>query len=227
MIRTLVVDDDFQVARIHAASVERVDGFICVGQAHSAAEARAAIDELTPDLMILDIYLPDLDGLSFLRRLTADGVAPDTIFITAARDIGTVRAAMGLGAVYYLVKPFGFPALAQQLRAYLQWREHFTKDADQHADQQKVDSLFNLLRPKGGGQVSAALPITMEKIFEVVQNSPHPLDATEIAHSIGVSRPTAQRYLSELERRKLIRLQLSYGAAGRPVHRYHSTTATT
>lgn len=227
VIRTLVVDDDFQVARIHAASVERVDGFTCIGQAHSAAEAAAAIAEHRPDLLILDIYLPDMDGLTLLRSLAAEGVAPDTIFITAANDIATVRAAMGLGAVYYLVKPFGFPALAQQLRAYQQWREHFSADAEQHADQQRVDSLFNLLRPKGIPQVAAALPVTMAKVLDAVEHSPHPLDATEIAGAIGVSRPTAQRYLSELERRKLIRLQLSYGATGRPVHRYHSTAAAT
>lgn len=223
MIRTLVVDDDFQVARIHAASVERVDGFTCIGQAHTAAEAVAAIAEQRPDLLILDIYLPDMDGLTLLRRLAADGQAPDTIFITAANDITTVRAAMGLGAVYYLVKPFGFPALAQQLRAYQQWREHFRADAEQHADQQKVDSLYNLLRPSASVPGSAALPVTMAKVLDVVENASHPVDATEIAGAIGISRPTAQRYLSELERRKLIRLQLSYGATGRPVHRYHSS----
>lgn len=223
MIRTLVVDDDFQVARIHAASVERVDGFTCIGQAHTAAEAAATIARQQPDLLILDIYLPDMDGLSLLRKLAADGQPPDTIFITAANDITTVRAAMGLGAVYYLVKPFGFPALAQQLRAYQQWREHFDADSEQHADQQKVDSLFNLLRPSGISQGSAALPVTMAKVLEVVKNSTHPMDATEIAGAIGVSRPTAQRYLSELERRKLLGLQLSYGSTGRPVHRYHST----
>lgn len=220
MIRTLVVDDDFQVARIHAASVERVEGFVCIGQAHTAAEAAVAIAQQRPDLLILDIYLPDMDGLSLLRSLAAESQAPDTIFITAANDVTTVRAAMGLGAVYYLVKPFGFPALAQQLRAYQQWRKQFGDDAEQHADQQKVDALYNLLRPRGPYQARAALPITMAKVFDVVRNAPQPLDATEIAGAIGVSRPTAQRYLSELERRKLICLQLSYGATGRPVHRY-------
>ena len=68
-IRTLVVDDDFRVARIHAASVERIEGFSCVGQAHTAAEARQLIDASSPDLLILDIYLPDEDGLSLLRSL--------------------------------------------------------------------------------------------------------------------------------------------------------------
>ncbi len=197
MIRTLVVDDDFQVARIHAASVERVDGFVCVGQAHTAAETTAAIAEHRPDLLILDIYLPDLDGLSLLRGLAASGTAPDTIFITAARDIATVRAAMGLGAVYYLVKPFGFPALQQQLRAYRTWREQVASGAGGPADQETVDSLFNLLRPRGIARAAnPPLPVTMAKILEAIRSAPDPLGASEIAQSLGMSRPTAQRYLS-------------------------------
>ncbi len=223
MIRTLVVDDDFQVARIHSASVERVEGFVCVGQAHTAAEATAAIAMHHPDLLILDIYLPDMDGISLLRRLAADGSAPDTIFITAARDIATVRSAMGLGAIYYLVKPFGFPALQQQLRAYQRWHEQVASKDENQADQETVDSLFNLLRPKGIAQpVVARLPLTMAKILDVITRSGEPLGASEIAHTLGMSRPTAQRYLSELERRRLIHLELSYGATGRPVHRYRS-----
>lgn len=225
MIRTLVVDDDFRVARIHAAIVERVDGFICVGQAHTAAAAAAAISDERPDLLILDIYLPDMDGLALLRKLAADGSAPDTIFITASRDISTVRAAMGLGAVYYLVKPFGLPALQQQLHAYRQWREHLEYRIDKEANQETVDSLFNLLRPKlAAAPGNGTLPPTMARILQVIQQSAEPLGAIEIATSLGMSRATAQRYLSDLERRQLISLELSYGAAGRPVHRYRHST---
>jgi response regulator of citrate/malate metabolism len=67
MIPTLVIDDDYRVAGIHAASVDRVPGFHCVGQAHSAAEARTAIHDHEPELLLLDLHLPDEDGLSLLR----------------------------------------------------------------------------------------------------------------------------------------------------------------
>jgi response regulator of citrate/malate metabolism len=105
MIRTLVVDDDYRVAKIHAASIDRAPGFMCVGRAHTAAEARQAVAELEPELLLLDIFLPDEDGISILRDLnSADGAGPDCIVITAARDLDTVRTAMHLGALYYLVK---------------------------------------------------------------------------------------------------------------------------
>jgi response regulator of citrate/malate metabolism len=221
MIRALVVDDDFQVARIHAASIERVEGFTCIGQVHTAAEATAAVAELHPDLLVLDIYLPDMDGLSLLRELAAKGEAPDTIFITAARDVASVRSAMSLGAVYYLVKPFGFPQLQERLRAYRAWRRELASGVSTPADQQRVDSLFNLLRPRITAEnADAALPTTMTKVLETIRNAARPIGASEVAAALGMSRPTAQRYLSDLERRSRIRLELSYGATGRPVHRY-------
>jgi response regulator of citrate/malate metabolism len=226
MIRTLVIDDDFRVARIHAASVERIDGFECVGEAHSAAEARALIAEHRPELLILDIYLPDEDGLSLLRSLTGAGQPPDTIFITAARDLESVRAAMGLGAVYYLVKPFGFAQLRDQLQSYRQWREQVAASGDDEADQAdqaKIDNLYNLLRgPSPADPARLRLPPTMTKILQTVLDSAEPMPASSVASKVGVSRPTAQRYLTDLERRGLVVLELAYGNTGRPVHRYRA-----
>ena len=58
-IRTLIVDDDFQVASIHAGYVERIERFDVAGVAHTAAAAAAAVQDLSPDLILLDLYLPD------------------------------------------------------------------------------------------------------------------------------------------------------------------------
>jgi response regulator of citrate/malate metabolism len=220
MIRTLVVDDDYRVARIHAASVERIAGFTCVGQAHTVAEAKKAVAEVSPDLLLLDFYLPDGDGLSLLRDLNAaDGATPDCIVITAARDLTTVRSAMHLGAIYYLVKPFGLPQLRHQLDAYRLWRAQ-TSGAGE-ADQATVDALYTVLRGAVPTPSTAGMmPPTMRKILDEVRASVEPADACTLADRLGVSRPTAQRYLSELHRRGVVELHLEYGRAGRPVHRY-------
>jgi response regulator of citrate/malate metabolism len=224
-IRTLVVDDDFRVARIHAASVERVDGFVCVGQAHTAAEARAKIEQEHPDLLILDIFLPDEDGLSLLRSLTGAGNAPDCIFITAARDLESVRTAMSVGAMYYLVKPFGFAQFKDKLEAYRRWRcEVVNAGPGNEADQATVDSLYDLLRgSREPGGKPRLLPPTMAKILQAVQESPGAVAASDIAARVGVSRPTAQRYLSELHRRGVLELDLEYGSTGRPINLYRPT----
>jgi response regulator of citrate/malate metabolism len=221
VIRTLVIDDDYRVARIHAASVAKVTGFTCVGQVHTAREARLAIDRLHPDLLLLDIYLPDEDGLSLLGSLHAHSPAPDCIVISAARDLQMVRSAMRIGAVYYLVKPFGFGQLRDQLETYRRWRSRVTSTGE--ADQATVDSLYQLLRGPSASANRRHLGPTMQKIFDSIRASAGPIGATEIAEQVGVSRPTAQRYLARLERQGLIELHLEYGATGRPHHRYRPT----
>ncbi|WP_322770098.1 MULTISPECIES: response regulator [unclassified Frankia] len=222
MIPILVIDDDYRVASIHAAIVEQVPGFHCVGEAHSAAEARTAIRDFQPELLLLDIHLPDEDGLSLLRTLKATvGRVPDCIVVTAARDLHAVRTAMHLGAVYYLVKPFGVGQLRDQLRAYRRWREQL--ESSDQADQETVDALYNLLRAPTALNSSppSQLPPTMAKILDAVSAAAQPVSATQIAQQLGMSRPTAQRYLADLQRRGLVALDLAYGSTGRPVHRYH------
>jgi response regulator of citrate/malate metabolism len=228
MIRVLVVDDDFHVARIHAACVARVDGFGCVGQAHTAAEARRAVAELRPDLLLLDIYLPDEDGLSLLRSLHAlDGGAPACIVVTAARDLRAVRSAMRAGAAYYLVKPFPLAALRDQLEAYRRWRDRLVAAGEAgEAAQSTIDQLYGLLHappPDRTGQAGPRLAPTMLTVLDTVCGADQPIAAAEVADQVGISRPTAQRYLAELTRRGLLELHLDYGTAGRPTNRYRPT----
>lgn len=219
MIRTLVVDDDYRVARLHAAQVARVPGYECVGEAHSAAEASEAVDRLAPDLLLLDVYLPDEDGIALLRTLREEGHDVDAIIITAARDVATVRAAMRGGAVYYLVKPFGFEQLTAQLLAYRRWRSE--AESRHIGGQTDVDALFaSRHAPTGPGPTQRTLPPTMQKVLEAVRAAERPLGAQDVSDLVGISRPTAQRYLSELERKGRLELKLEYGTTGRPVNTY-------
>ena len=221
-IRTLVVDDDFRVAKIHAAYVAKSEGFEVIGIVHSAADALAAVDRLAPDLVLMDVYLPDGDGLGVIRKLMERDRHPDCLVITAARDVNTVRTAMQLGAVHYLVKPFSFATLNERLESYRDLRLRMAA-LDDEADQSDVDALFGLLRgpaalpptpPKGH-----SVP-TLELVRNAVRTAGGDVSATEIADQVGISRPTAQRYLSYLAQHGVVRLQLRYGSAGRPEHRY-------
>lgn len=218
MIRTLVVDDDFRVAHIHAERLARVPGFECVGEAHTAAQAREAIERLRPELLLLDVYLPDESGISLLRSLHSMDEPPDCILITAARDLETVRSAMRGGAFYYLVKPFGFDQFATQLEAYRAWREQTATEGT--TDQASIDELFGLQRTPRDDGLRGKLPPTMHKVLLTVRDAAAPIGAAAVADALGMSRPTAQRYLSELERRGFIELHLEYGTTGRPTNTY-------
>jgi response regulator of citrate/malate metabolism len=221
VIRTVVVDDDYRVARAHAEAVGRVEGFEAVGQAHSCEETRALVESLQPDLLLLDLYLPDGHGLELMRSLAHLDLIPrpDFIVITAARDIASVRTAMQLGAMYYLVKPFGFEQLREQLTAYKQLHEGL--DESPVANQQTVDALYGLLRGPAARQADRRrLPPTMARVLDTVRSVGQDVSAAEVADQLGVSRATAQRYLADLLRRGLVELDLNYGSTGRPEHRY-------
>src|SRR5947208_3916510 len=117
VIRTLIVDDDFRVAALHRAYVEKVPGFSVVGEAGTGAEALRLIAQSKPDLLLLDIYLPDISGLEVMRTIREAGAARvDVIAITAARDVESLRSAMHGGVVHYLIKPFRFAALQEKCK---------------------------------------------------------------------------------------------------------------
>ena len=220
MIRTLIVEDDFRVAKVHAGFTERVAGFEVIGMVHTAAAALEATARLRPDLVLLDVFLPDADGLEVQRRLAVSERPPDVIFLTAMREMATVRAAMRAGALSYLVKPFTFDAFRERLVAYAELHERAARGGE--ADQTDIDGLFAAMRraapqrtlPKGHS------PATAELICEALGDAGGALSAGEIAERVGVSRATAQRYLSTLADSGALELSLRYGTAGRPEHEY-------
>jgi len=226
-IRTLIVDDDFRVAEIHAGFVWKVPGFEVVGIAHSAADALDQVHTAHPDLVLLDLYLPDGSGLDVMRRLGEEPSPPGVIVISAARDLAHVRAAIAQGVVHYLVKPFRFAAFSERLIAFRDLHRRL-EDLDSRraeADQHEVDGLFQLMRtgtiatpPKG---LSAE---TMRAVRDLLRATPTDVSASDVAQSLGMSRPTAQRYLSALAQQGAIEMRLRYGTTGRPEHRYRITT---
>lgn len=219
MIEVLVVDDDVRVARINAAYVTKVPGFRVAAMAHSAAEALTRIGEAPIDLILLDHYLPDRNGLAVVRELRALGHHTDVIMVTAARDIATVQAAMRHGALQYLVKPFAYAGLRTKLEAYAALRRTFEGGGE--AEQTEVDRLFGALWATGGSDLPKGhSTTTAELVRQALRSADGPLSAQEIAESAGMSLQTAQRYLKLLERTGRVRLSLKYGETGRPEHRY-------
>jgi two-component system CitB family response regulator len=216
MIRVLVVDDDFRVAQVQASYVARVPDFEVVGTAHSAAEALRLAQDLGPDLVLLDEYLPDANGSSVIGRFKAA-----VIIITAADDAATVRRALAAGAVNYLVKPFAPPVLVDRLNAFA--RFHRLLSGDRRLDQTDVDKAMVVLHE--GDSPTASMPkgrsaVTAESIREALRSSNEAMTAQAIAEAVGVSRATAQRYLADLARAGRVDLTLRYGTTGRPEHRY-------
>ncbi|MFD7921458.1 response regulator [Streptomyces sp. NPDC059740] len=218
-LEVLVVDDDRAVARVHAAYVDRIEGFRVRAVAHTCQEALALLRSEPVDLVLLDHYLPDGDGLDLVARIRRQGVETDVIMVTAARDVATVRAAMRLGALHYLVKPFTFADLRARMEAYARLLDAFA--LGDRAEQSEVDALFGTLGTAGAPTLPKGhSTATADRVTTVLRAAPEPLSAQAVAELAGVSRQTAQRYLKLLERTGRVRLSLRYGETGRPEHRY-------
>jgi len=231
-IGVLVVDDDFMVARIHRQFVERVEGFAVVEEARTGEAALAAVESLRPDLVLLDIYLPDISGLEVLRRLRGAGNQVDVLVVTAARDVETVQEALRGGAVQYLIKPFGFEDLRSRLVEFANTRRAVlaAERSGGEVGQDQVDSLFAGPRsgsPADQGMPKGLTPQTLDLVataLREVSGAAQPtLSATECAESVGVARVSARRYLEYLATLGHAEITLKYGQAGRPERRYRWT----
>lgn len=218
-VRTVIVDDDFLVARVHRAYTERVPGFEVVGVAHSGREALELIAKLQPELVVLDVYLPDMSGLEVLQELRHRGSAVDAIFVTAAKDVETLRAAMAGGAVRYIVKPFSFDRYREALEMYQKFAGR--RSALEAVEQEDVDRLYAAMGTVPEQSLPKNLnPPTLDLVMRCLNDRPDGASASDIAEITGLSRGTARRYLEYLEYQGKAVMELRYGSAGRPEHRY-------
>ena len=208
----LVVDDDFHVADLHRRQVDEVPGFRALDPVGTLAAARSVLSSTVVDLVLVDVYLPDGSGLDLLRS-----VDTDAFVLSAASDSDTVRRAMRRGALAYLLKPFPATLLAERLRSYARFRNVLDERAT--LDQEAVERAFRILHSGDAAGASpsraATAALVLEQLSVDVERS-----AAEVAAGIGVSRATAQRYLAQLTADGTAAMQLRYGAAGRPEHRY-------
>jgi response regulator of citrate/malate metabolism len=226
-VRVLVVDDDFAVAAVHRAYLESMPEFTVVAEAHSARQALRAAEELSPDLVLLDIHLPDMSGLEVLQRLRArpGGQDLDVIAITAAREVETVRSAMAGGVAHYLIKPFTLQVFRERLEGYAAQRRELRRRAARQGmvrDQSEVDRLISGPRlatasedlPKGLSRH------TLSIVAEVLRDTEGDMSAGEAAARCGLSRVSSRRYLEQLASMGLAEVRPRYGTAGRPENGY-------
>jgi response regulator of citrate/malate metabolism len=216
-ITVLIVEDDFRVADIHRGFVDEAAGFAVVGTANSGTMARELNAAHEPDLILLDIYLPDARGTDLLAELRAQR-SVDCFVLTAARDVGTVKRCLDLGALHYLIKPFTREELDERLADYRSWRQ--TLHREQDLSQSEVDRIFH-----GVGRPSTSLPKglsseTMELVVGALTEATDPLAAEDVAQLTGISRVSVRRYLRHLADVGDATIVQDYGTPGRPRHRF-------
>src|SRR5215218_6499552 len=160
--RVLVVEDEAAAARVLMDEVGAAAGFVVAGHTCSGATAlRRVVSDDEIDLVLLDIQLPDISGMDVLRRLRASGCDVDVMVVTVLRDPSMLQAAMALGVVHYLLKPFTAATLQRKLERYRAFRARRLAGAGHPIAQHEIDEVFTALRamaadalPRGVGHES-------------------------------------------------------------------------
>ncbi len=217
--RVLLIEDDPMVQEINKQFVEQVEGFQVIGVVCDGKQGIEFIRNEQPDLVLIDIYMPNQDGLMTIAQIRAEGLNTDVIAITAASDMETVHNVLQLGAKDYIMKPFKFERIKQAL---LNYRTYFLKVAEKESvTQQEIDQLLFKETKKNVVDLPKGLhSVTLKKIDLFLKESNHPVSAEEVAEGIGIARVTARRYLDFMEQMGIVDIHIEYGGIGRPVNRY-------
>lgn len=222
-IKVAIAEDDFRIAEIHEKFLDKFKEIEVVGKSLNGEQTLQLLEQKTPDLLLLDVYMPDMLGSELLPMIRENFPKVSIIMITAATDKIFLEKALSYGVENYLIKPVSRERFDEVIHDYI--KKHSLLSATQEVNQNYVDLLFR----KGKNEVptkSAGLPkgideITLGKVKAVFHVRREGLSAEDVGKEIGASRITARRYLEYLSSKQEVRAEVVYGIVGRPERKYY------
>lgn len=220
MIRVLVVEDDPMLLELNRRFVEKIEGFYVEAVANNGEEAIKYLKSRKIDLIILDLYIPKIDGMEVFRKVRKQNKTIDFILVTAANDTQKIEEALKLGAVDYLVKPFEFERLKKALLHYKIRKNLLVKKP--FVSQEEIDKLFIGEYKEEEQELQKGLhKFTLNRIVRFLNENKEKLLSSEtISENIGMSKVTIRRYLDYLESNGWVQKKIEYGSRGRPSYQY-------
>ncbi|WP_174614480.1 response regulator [Virgibacillus ihumii] len=226
MIKVLIVEDDPMVAEINKNYLGFVKGFSCEGIVQDTKEAESFLEKNQVDLILLDLFMPEKNGIELLMEIRKEDKSIDVIVISAASDIQSVKSALRLGSVDYLIKPFEFDRFNDALKKYKNEHEiiirHDKFDQEEldeqllHQNKFTIDSSTQL--PKG--LTKETLCSVVEGIFTEVKTK-EKFSTETLAALVGISRVSMRKYLKFLADIEMVSVELDYKKTGRPTYTYN------
>jgi len=218
MIKVIIVEDDPMVKMITEKFVSSTGEFKVEASFGDGEAAYEYISKGKGDLLILDMYLPGMDGLTLLKNLRENEIWIETIFVTAASNLEDIEKASQLGALDYLIKPFNFARLRSSFKKYLDKKE--TTYGKESLTQEDVDKIFlgdkkNVVTCKGIHES------TLKKIISILEEDRSKEWSTkEVAERVDSSVVTVKKYLDYLTETGKVESTLHYKSVGRPQYKY-------
>ena len=226
-LSVVIAEDDPKIAEIQSRFIDKIEGFEVVGVGNTIAESEEIIDVFRPDLVLLDVFFPDGNGVDLLWKIRRLYKNIDVIFITAAKEVSTLQDAIRGGAFDYVLKPMTFSRFQSTLTKFHDHRHRFTEITK--LDQTEVDQIIHPAQDSMETDVrmpKSINPLTLERVEEeVLKLDSAGVNAEDIGLQIGISRTTARRYLEFLVSKGTVRPSLVYGSVGRPERLYYQVAS--
>lgn len=224
-ITVVIVEDDENAVNIYKQFTNQLDQFTVIATASTGKQALNILHAAQPDLILLDIFLPDMNGIDLLREIRREYRGIDVILITAANDTETVSEAIRGGAFGYLIKPIIIDKLLATLNQYDMTRRQLHNS--NLVNQDKVDTLFRTISNSNTANdlQMNSLPKgidkhTLKMVRSKIQNVNGSLNADELGQLVGISYSTMRRYLEYLVSCNEMEVEVLYGSVGRPERKY-------
>jgi two-component system CitB family response regulator len=227
LTKVLIVEDDLKIAEIHRRFTEKISGFEVIGTATTGEQAQIWLEVMEPDLILLDVYLPDMRGIDLVHWIRQRLQATDIIMITASSEVDVVRTALHGGVFDYIVKPLTYDRFKESLDSYksrtqqLKQNDSLSSEQIAHLWKGKTASEAEERATSGSSMPKGIDPLTLDKVVDYIHRiEKDGATAESVSREIGVSRSTARRYLEYLISKKRVYAELIYGNVGRPERRY-------
>ncbi|WP_198160234.1 response regulator [Photobacterium sp. J15] len=216
----MLIEDDIRASYTLESTINQNPDFTVVAVSESCADALLQYDAFKPELIFVDISLPDGNGIDVIRQLREQNATCDFIMTTAERETTTVEKAVQLGVTDYLVKPIRMSRVNQALDDYKLYKQKLSGSTT--VDQSDIDQILRKAPVKQTRQTPKGIDATtLASLKTILQNERlHDFSADEIGKRMSVSRITARRYLEFLESEGMIKLVLNYNTGGRPRRLY-------
>lgn len=215
----LIVEDDPMVSMINEQYVLKGADFTIAGTCRNGNEAIEFLKSNTTDLILLDVYMPLMDGINTLKKIREMKISSEVIMITAANDTTTIEQTMNLGVLDYLIKPFAYDRFNVALEKFK--IKHNLLKGSQVLDQHSLDSLITANFQKEKKELNINLPkgiqrTTLNRIKIFFDQNQNWQSVDMISDALGISLVTARNYLNYLVSQKIVLEDINYSTGGRP-----------
>lgn len=215
MYKVLVVEDDPMVRMINEQYVRMNKDFCIASSVKNGQEALDYIKENKVDLVILDVFMPFMNGVEFLKKLREQKLKTEVIMVTAANDTATLEETMHLGVIDYLVKPFALERFQVALEKFTAKMNAI--NGSDVLDQNLIDSIIsNSPQKKSKEYPKGIQEKTLERIKSCFKNKNDWHSVELIAEKLGISIVTVRHYVNYLVKEGFLQESINYETGGRP-----------